>query len=758
MSISANESKEFAEELLGEVHTEQGVTQFLQKIDDLAGVEWVPLGREPNNYSIVENQQADAMAALTELIINSIDAIILRSFFQQYGDEYDGDEYDSLEHAAEDLVDNEEDQIEIIATGERDGPFSLSIYDNGCGQPRDEFEHTFLNVLTPGQIKQQFQFLQGKYGMGSTGVLPFCGNKGFKFIASSSWERPQEWSWSLIRKNREESRYEYLVVNGRPPEFDGGIAGKRNGTFVKCFEYQSERKSTITKRFRHRLERYIVQSPVDIHLNETRYGDEWGTGRTRGLLPSLEGRRELIHAHETIEHNFGNEVLGTKNIDIFLLKADDQIEEMGYSPARKEAFVTGAKQTEQAILFTYNGQTHGDQGQTFLQRRCKLRRISNDTLVLIDFTGIDDADVVDLFKPSRDRLQNKEPAKVLKSELEEIIRGNETLKREEERRKTKDIREEAEDLEEDILEEILERNPALKGYLKEGKKQPRIEQPGEIEAEYEGEFYPTKFNIIKKYRSRTDYDLWDDDEQDEPYEVRIPSNKSATERFELDAPNDYFSRDREPGQIEAHVPTLIKSKQLNDGILTIKLEPPDGFKSGDSVTLRLTASPAHSESGQLNVEFRVIIVDPIEKTSRPSPKSEEEEDQSAGFELPDAYWVPEEDWDRHDFNEHSILSFEPGPEGDITLFLNEDCAPLVNFRRRHNLKDSGKEYVKNTWKLGMILYSVGIYMEILREYKEDPDWEEIYEAEVVESAMKGVAEFFLDQTVGSEKLDEITYN
>lgn len=756
MSYPALDSKEIAEELIGERHTEQAVAEFIHEIEDRAEVDWVPLGREPNNYSIVENQQADAMAALTELLVNSIDAIILKSFFQKYGDNFDGGEYSSLEKAAADLVDAD-DKIEIIATGERNGPFSLSIYDNGCGQSREEFEHTFLNVLTPGQIKQQFDFLQGKYGMGSTGVLPFCGNRGYKFISSASYEREKEWSWSIIRKNRDQSRYEYLVVNGRPPQFDGEIADKTSGTFVKCFEYQSERKSTITKRFRHRLERYIVHSPVQIHLKETRYGDEWGVARTKGLLPSLQDRRELIHEHQRIEHAFDNDILGTKDIDIFLLKADDQIDEMGYSPARKEAFVTGSKQTEQAILFTYNGQTHGDQGQTFIKRRCNLRRISNDTLVVIDFTGIDDADVVDLFKPSRDRLQNKEPAKVLKSELEEIIRENEILRSEEERRKSKDVREDAEELEEDILDDILRRNPSLKGYLKEGKKTPKIDEPGTAEVEFEGNFYPTKFNIIKKYRSRSDYDIWNPREQDDKYEIRIPSNKSSIQRFELDASNDYLTRTKDQGSVEAQLPALVKSKQLNDGILTTRLAPPKAFSAGDTVTLRLTASPAKSETSRLNVEFRIVITDPVERTTRPSPEDEEEENQAAGFELPDAYWVPEEDWGRHDFNEYSILSFEPGPDGEITIFINEDAAPYANFRRRHNLKDSGKQYVKQTYKLGIVLYSVGQYMEIERKYKEDPGWEEIDEVEVVETAMKGVAQSFLDQTISDEKLDEITY-
>jgi len=155
--------------------------------------------------------------------------------------------------------------------------------------------------------------------------------------------------------------------------------------------------------------------------------------------------------------------------------------------------------------------------------------------------------------------------------------------------------------------------------------------------------------------------------------------------------------------------------------------------------------------------FRVQIADPVERTSRPTPKTKDNGGGAAGFELPDAHWVSKEDWDRHGFNEHSVISLEPSPDGDITLFINKDAASLVNFRRRHNLKDSGKQYVKKTYKLGVILYSVGQYMEIEREYGEEPMWEEIDPVEVVETSMKGVAQSLLEQTITDEKLRDITY-
>lgn len=751
MSTPALDPKGIASKLLTEQHKEASVAQLLHELEDNPDVDWVPLGREPNNYSIVENQQADAMAAFTELVVNSIDAIILRSFFQKFGDDYSGDEYSSLEEAAEALVDKEKDTIEVTANGDRNGPYSLTLYDNGAGQTQDDFEHTFLNVLTPGEIKQEFEFLQGKYGMGSTGVLPFCGERGYKFIASAAHDQPEEWSWSIIRKNREKTRYEYLVVDGRPLRFSGEIGGRKQGTFIKCFNYENDFKSTITKRFRHRLERFVVESPVPIQLNEERYGGDYGTPKTEGLLPSLQDKKHLIHGHERIEHTFDNSILGTKEIEIFLMKNEDQLNEMGLSKNVVESFVHGRKQTERAILFTYNGQTHGDQGQTFLRRRCDLRRISNDTLVIIDFSDIDDADVVDLFKPSRDRLQNKEPSKVLKEELEEVLKSNEMLLEEEDRRRTKGVEEDTEELEEDILDDILERNPSLKGYLQEGKKTPTIEEEGDEELDYNGNFYPSKFNLIKKYRSRTDYDLW---EGEEDYTTEIPANKSSLQRFELDAENDYLSRDTDQGTIEFSVPSIVKSKRLKNGIVTLRLDPPDAFSPGNSLNLEVKVSPTQGP-GTMTQTFGVEIIEPVEETE--PPESEEQNEGASGFDLPDAHWVSEEQWDQHGMDEHSAVSLLPGPDGDMELLINEDSAPYVNFRKRHDLKESGKKYVKQTYKLGMVLYSIGQYMEIKDEFGDDPQWEEIDPVEVVETSMRGISQSFLDQTIPEDKLQEITY-
>jgi regulator of replication initiation timing len=279
------------------------------------------------------------------------------------------------------------------------------------------------------------------------------------------------------------------------------------------------------------------------------------------------------------------------------------LEEEGLSEYTKTNFVTGRKHRKQAVLFTVNGQTHGDQGETFIKRRCSFNRVAKDTLVFVDFSNVSDADIVDLFKPSRDRLTEKEPAKALRKELEDLISKNKMLKREEQRRRNRMAKEENEELEENILEQILQKNPALKGYLKAGKKQPTVSEEGEQEPEYEGKFYPDKFKIIKSYRSRANYKIWDG--PDGRYEKEIPVNKTSIQRFELNAANDFLTRETEQGSVNTSIPQVVKSVRFKDGILSVTLQAPSGAEPGHSMPLQLTVEPAQVGEGKLTSIYRV---------------------------------------------------------------------------------------------------------------------------------------------------------
>src|SRR5262245_7044290 len=70
--------KELLDELL-EAETEKAALQALDRRGLLKDPSrWRPLGKLPNNQSIVLNQQSTAAAALVEKVTNGIDALLLR--------------------------------------------------------------------------------------------------------------------------------------------------------------------------------------------------------------------------------------------------------------------------------------------------------------------------------------------------------------------------------------------------------------------------------------------------------------------------------------------------------------------------------------------------------------------------------------------------------------------------------------------------------------------------------------------------------
>ena len=109
------------------------------------------------------------------------------------------------------------ENIQIIA----DGPpkdTSVIVYDNGEGQYPHIFEDTFLSLLRGN--KNEIHFVQGKYNMGGSGGIVFCGKKRFQLIGSKRYNGG-EFGYTLIREHplskEEESTkkntwYEFLKI------------------------------------------------------------------------------------------------------------------------------------------------------------------------------------------------------------------------------------------------------------------------------------------------------------------------------------------------------------------------------------------------------------------------------------------------------------------------------------------------------------------------------------------------------------------
>jgi len=224
---------------------------------------WYPLGGNENNFGIVENQQSSPIASLVEKLTNSIDAILIRKCLEFGIDPRSSQAPQTMQEAIElffkdeyqnwnlsNFAKKEAENIQIIADGPKDNT-SLIIYDNGEGQHPEDFEKTFLSLLRGN--KNDIKFVQGKYNMGGTGALVFCGHHRYQLVGSKKFTNDGKFGFTLIRQHpfsEEEAKikkntwYEYFKIEGEIPSFeidelDLGIFNRKfkTGTVIKLYSY-----------------------------------------------------------------------------------------------------------------------------------------------------------------------------------------------------------------------------------------------------------------------------------------------------------------------------------------------------------------------------------------------------------------------------------------------------------------------------------------------------------------------------------------
>lgn len=233
--MDAKSSKRLLMQLVN-AKTENEVKEIIESDQLLKGENnWKPYGGYDTNFNTIHNQQQHAVKALAEKPINSIDAILLKECKIRGINPEGKDAPKSMKEAVElfygiksgdfsELADKERRKlvknILIIAEGDTKRP-NIIIADRGEGQHPDDFEKTFLS-LHKGN-KGKIPFVQGKYNMGGSGVLPNCGEYKYQLILSRKTPellakgQKDLWGFTLVRLHIATSTkyinswYEYCV-------------------------------------------------------------------------------------------------------------------------------------------------------------------------------------------------------------------------------------------------------------------------------------------------------------------------------------------------------------------------------------------------------------------------------------------------------------------------------------------------------------------------------------------------------------------
>ena len=299
--------------------TEQDVNGLLEEYADFFKSDnWKPLGGNMSNYGIVKNQQSAPIAALIEKITNSIDAILMRKCFMADKDPKSEDAPDSMEEAIKVFFHNSKswdlptyrkkqaESIQILADGPKLNT-SLIIYDDGEGQHPKDFENTFLSLLKGN--KNEINFVQGKYNMGGSGSIIFCGKKRYQLIASKRHTNDGEFGFTLIREHpfqkgekmkQKETWYEYFIYDNKIPSFpieklDLKLHNRlfETGTIIKLYSYDlpAGSRSVISRDLNQSINEYLFEPALPILTvdRKERYPDDRNLERELyGLKRRLE--------------------------------------------------------------------------------------------------------------------------------------------------------------------------------------------------------------------------------------------------------------------------------------------------------------------------------------------------------------------------------------------------------------------------------------------------------------------------------------
>jgi hypothetical protein len=482
---------------------------------------WRFYGGIENNYSTIGNQQARPDAALIEKLVNSVDARLMNECLIRGIDPEGPNAPQSIQDAVaaffeegkikssragliKEWGDKKRTEIArgitLTATGAtaREGNPCFTISDCGEGQTPEMMPDTLLSLVRENKLR--IPFVQGKFNMGGTGALKFCGHHGLQLIVSR--RNPQilklsnrlghpsdtQWGFTIVRREypeggRRSSVYTYLApLNSETSPGKGGVLrfteesmpifpaayptnlepyGRFSewGTLIKLYEYaigsgfraQIPRQGSV----KDRVDILLPEVALPIRIHECRQ-QFWKPGSKAAsfetTITGISVRLDDDKA-ENLEENFPTSC----SIDVEGEQMNATIFAFKRGTARRY-------RKNEGIIFIVNGQTHASLTTDFFTRKnVKHSYLADSILLMIDCSNVSGKTREDLFMNSRDRLSGGELRSKLEDALEEVLKDHPGLRELRERRRREEIESKiSEDKPlENILKSMIEHSPAL---------------------------------------------------------------------------------------------------------------------------------------------------------------------------------------------------------------------------------------------------------------------------------------------------------
>lgn len=734
---------------------------------------WRWLGDEEFNYSTVGNQQSRSEQAIIEKLINSIDAKFtgaarVAGCLPKSGNRPQAvDTPVSIKEARERFFGEQLKDLEALSRGiavtatgakprEGNGRPSFTIVDDGEGQTPTNMPNTILS-LHKGN-KDTIKFVQGKFNMGGTGVLEFCGmDRNLQLVVSRRHpeltsdtpanQSDADWGFTVVRRedptDGKSSRFTYMAPIGIDENAGKGdvlhfpseslpIFPEKNkpyvrdaawGTLIKLYEYDARRFGTNMMvedglMFRARLLLPEPALPIRFHECRSYRGDPNRSFDTTmiGLVETLQRdyehpKRGNVEWFDQLEFVVDGEKFGAR---IYLFK----------NKATADAY-----RKDEGIGFIYNGQCHASMTKDFFRRKkVKQDYLWHSLLMFVDCSQISTRTHEKLFMNGRDRLRDGDLKAKLEAELESQIAEHEELKEIASERRKRELSEQpmASESMAKVIEGLLSKNPTLASLLGQGL---RIKNPHKPEnaatgvAGFIGKRFPTKFHFKGLETG-----------QELSRDAHVHSRVRVT--FETDAVNDYFRRDEQAGEFSLFRVTPDGPKpaenygrpKLHNGLAHLTLGLPEDADEGDELRFEAVVTDPSRVDPFRNVF--VLNVKP-EKTTKPGtpgerrsrgtdsgkdkgPKNQgHDQARDSYLDIPEPVRVYERDWEKHDppFDRFTAMRVKERPdakegEEQYDYYINIDNVHIQTYLKSRPKEASG---MKLRFSIGMTLVALALF-------------------------------------------------
>lgn len=779
------DSKDICEKLL-RAESEKEVQSIINENPEmLKTTNWVAVDRRDTNFNVVTNQAMTGGKAATELMTNMVDAILMKAAYLKDIDPKGKDAPKSMHEAVDKLISNlrggslinadkawlkEYSEKNLIigisgssGTKSSGGHPCLTFIDNGEGQNPENFEDTFLS-LSKGN-KKDINFVQGKFNMGSSGVLSFCGEHWFKLIISRRYDKKGKWGWTLVRKRPGKDIIpiaEYFTYNGEIPSFEKNNIfplQKKNGntfeecnlesgTIIKLYDFFLGSGYTGFRGAREAFNENLVETILPFRIYDLRNKPDTSRGglRAEGIdaRPFYGMEYLLLSSHAADGGNDEQDDEGVEdNRSISISSISDaklgKIKIKGILLKDTPGWLKPSSSNNR-VFHTVNGQVQFKQTRGFISS-CGYPALKDRLVIIVNSSDLTFEAHNNVWKGDREHIRDTIVGDSYKSLIKETIQKSDILKELQQKIAREELTSSVKKETSDIFQKLVDNDKNLANLLNDNDPSIiiRVMSKEDTQEEYEGKYSPTFLELESKYKDKM---------------IEIPINRSRPISAKTDVVNDYFHRADNTGYLYISDDEIEKNfrirQSLKDGRLTVYLAmlADTDIQPGATFQFEIGLNDP-SIPFPITVPVKILVTEPTatedeEKKENRKKANKQKENQKPKKGLPkyklltkDGREIPNEDTEEwpDDFNDYDGGIVEDFGEDGLLYKINYDNAYHIKYRQSKKT-DLERDALTKKYILGMRLLMLG-FEHSLRNVTNDEVEE--YKDEFRRFASKGAA-------------------